>query len=113
VFLFKLALAMGRPDVDKLAEELTPNQIVEWMAYWQIEPWGDDWRRTARGSVLVAMAMGAKLKPDHETMMMPGFDPFEQMLTPEEMRAKFERIKNNHGRNDKNCRQVYGGHRKP
>ena len=104
MFMFRLALALGRHDVDKLAEEMTPGQIAEWMAFWQIEPFGDEWRRTARATVMMANVMGAKIKPDNETQFLPGYDPFEQMLTPEELRAKFERIKNGHGRNDKNRR---------
>jgi hypothetical protein len=38
----KLALAMGRLDVDALAAELSSDQLNEWMAYDRIEPFGGD-----------------------------------------------------------------------
>lgn len=38
-FLYRLALALGRHDVDELAAELTPDQLDEWAAYYQVEPW--------------------------------------------------------------------------
>jgi hypothetical protein len=89
----KLALAMGRPDVDRFAEELTANEFREWEAFWQIEPFGDDWRMAARAAIFTARSFGAKIDANTEDMFFPGFDPFEQKQTPEEMRATFEKIK--------------------
>jgi hypothetical protein len=38
---------MGRIDVDRLRDELTPEQMAGWLAYWKLEPWGEDWKRSA------------------------------------------------------------------
>jgi len=32
---------MGIPDVDGMLEEMTPTQLVEWMVYESLEPFGD------------------------------------------------------------------------
>ncbi|MFH1732454.1 MAG: hypothetical protein ABIF82_12505 [Planctomycetota bacterium] len=45
-FLFRLALALGKT-VDQLGREMTSRELVEWMAFDSIEPfgaWRDDFR---------------------------------------------------------------------
>lgn len=37
----RLGLAVGRPDWENLAKEMTPYQIQVWRAYEQIEPFGE------------------------------------------------------------------------
>lgn len=46
-FGYRLALALGRADVDGLLSELTSRQLTEWMAYSRLEPFGPneaEWR---------------------------------------------------------------------
>ena len=47
LFLHRLALAIGEWDVDRLAEEMTVDQLYRWMGYYLLEPWGDEWLRSA------------------------------------------------------------------
>ncbi len=45
LFLFRLCLAIGGPDClhpDYLEQRLTRRQIMEWLAYRRIEPFGDE-----------------------------------------------------------------------
>lgn len=39
LFLFRLALALGCT-VGELSDRVSSSEIVEWMAYYNIEPWG-------------------------------------------------------------------------
>lgn len=39
-FAFRLALTLGRLDVDKMLGELTAPQFLEWLAFWHLEPFG-------------------------------------------------------------------------
>ena len=85
MFLLRLALAMGEPDVDALARRLTGPQLTEWMAYWHLEPFGDDWRRTARAAAFAAKAAGAQVDGDAEDKFLPSYreqpQTIEQMLS--------------------------------
>lgn len=62
------------------------------MAFYRLEPFGDEWRRTARSTVIVAGALGAKLKEDFEEMFLPTYDPRRPTQTPEEMAREFAKI---------------------
>lgn len=71
LFLFRLALAIGEWDVDAMGAMPMP-LLAEWMAYWQVEPFGDEWRRTGRLATIVAAAAGAKVEGDLEEKFLPG-----------------------------------------
>jgi len=58
-------------DVDALANTIPMPLAVEWMAFWIRQPFGDDWRRTARLSSIVAAAAGAKSNGDLEERFLP------------------------------------------
>ena len=70
--MFRLALKMGIWDVDALAKAMPMSLVVEWMAYFRVEPFGDEWRRTGRLATVVASAMGAKVQGDLEEKFLPG-----------------------------------------
>lgn len=63
------------------------------MAFYRLEPFGDEWRRTARSTVMVAGALGAKLKEDFEEMFLPTYDPRRPTQTPEEMARELAKLK--------------------
>lgn len=44
----------GRLHVDEVLAELSGDEIAEWQAYYALEPWGDDWKRTALLAMLMA-----------------------------------------------------------
>jgi len=71
--MHRLALALGVEDVDALGRRLTVDQVRRWWAYWRLEPFGDDWRRSARLSTFVRAAMGAEPKPKDEEVFMPTY----------------------------------------
>jgi hypothetical protein len=71
-FLFRLALAVGEWDVDAIGSRIPMSLLVEWMAYWHVEPFGDDWRRSGRLATIVAAASGAKVEGELEEKFLPG-----------------------------------------
>jgi predicted ATPase len=43
--LFRLALSLGIWDVDMLAESMSAELLFEWLGFYQLEPFGDEWLR--------------------------------------------------------------------
>lgn len=64
-----------------------------WFAFYRLEPFGDDWRRTARATVILAGAFGAKTKEDSEEMFLPTYDPRRPTQTPDEMARELAKLK--------------------
>ena len=94
MFIMRLALQLGRADFRELAHELTMEDLAYWQAYWACEPFGDEWRRTARQTIIQSNAFGAKMKSEHEDMFMPGWDPTHRTQTAAEMAAELKKITN-------------------
>lgn len=92
IFLHRLALQLGEFDVDALAERLTLQQFQSWVAYYLIEPFGNDWRRSARLAVWQAASMGAKVNEDDqlEEKFLPTFSKVPQ--TDKEIQSEFAKI---------------------
>jgi hypothetical protein len=84
---------MGIWDVEGWKRELTLEQLKRWLAFYRVEPFGNDWRRTARLAVTMANAFGAKVSADAEEMFIPGFDPARPTQTEEEMLAELAKLK--------------------
>lgn len=80
LFEFRLALALGRSHAELLAS-VDAAELAEWEAFWTIEPWGDEWRRTARLATALCTAWGCKRL--EEEMLMPSHRKRQQ--TKEEM----------------------------
>lgn len=57
----RLALALGIADVGKLQRSISGPQFAEWLAYYQIEPWGDE-PQDLRDAMMVAAATGGKVR---------------------------------------------------
>jgi len=51
--LFRLALALGRADPDALLAELPQRTLLEWIAYYELEPWGED-RADVRAAIVAS-----------------------------------------------------------
>lgn len=66
---------------------MTIDQVHRWMAYYRVEPFGEDWLRTARGTLFTAMAFGAKFDDSFIDMFLPSYDP-DRELTQDEIDAK-------------------------
>lgn len=63
-------------------------ELAEWEAFWSIEPWGDEWRQTARLATSLCTAWGAKRL--EEEMLMPSHRKRQQ--TPAEMMGEFHKL---------------------
>jgi len=67
------------------------------MAYYRVEPYGEDWLRTARGTLFTAIAMGAKADDAFIDMFLPSYDPDREM-TQDEIDAKIAAFAAQQGR---------------
>ena len=70
----RLALQLGRANVDAMLRELTAEQFAEWAAFFGLEPWGfhEENRRMAVVASTVANMSGKKVKrPVPVTDFMP------------------------------------------
>jgi hypothetical protein len=97
---------MKRLDVDQMLEELSPEQFDEWMGFYLVEPFGEQWRQTAliaaesRNAGVIALAPHMKRRLGSKDFVSPD-DYFGKSkpssITPEQ----FEEI----------ARITYGNHR--
>ena len=91
LFTYRLACHLGIEDPDNMARRMSVRQMRRWVAFYRVEPFGNDWRRTARHLVLLASAMGAKVREDAEEMFIPGYDS-NRPQTEEEMMRELAKI---------------------
>lgn len=92
--MYRLAATLGIWDVERWKDELTLDQLKRWLAFYGVEPFGNDWRRTARLAVTLANAFGAKVPSDAEELFIPGYDPSRPTQTEEEMLRELAKLKN-------------------
>lgn len=80
----RLALQLGRADVDAMLESITSRQFAEWQAFFELEPFGsrwDDLRFGQLAAVLRAAVLGAggvKGKPATAEQLFPPPDAAER-----------------------------------
>lgn len=91
----RLALQVGRPDFLRMAEEMTVEELAYWQAFYELEPFGDSWRRSGRMTTILANCWGAKLAADTEERFMPGWNPLENKQSTAEMMAAIREVKHN------------------
>ena len=90
--LYRLALACGEWDVVKLERDISLPQLREWIAYYRLEPFGDDWRRTGRLAAVTAASNGAKIGHDMEDKFLPTYRPGGPPQTDAEMERELAKI---------------------
>lgn len=77
MFLYRLALEIGEWDVEQtvhsLASRMTIGQLRTWMAYYRIEPFGQDWWRSARLAATVGAMWTGKYQEQVEETFMPTY----------------------------------------
>lgn len=81
--MFRLALAVGEWDVDSLARRMPCGLLAEWLAFYRLEPFGDDWRRTGRAATWQAAMAGVKLAAGFEDRFLPGGGKYRGMSAEE------------------------------
>jgi hypothetical protein len=80
----RLALQLGRADVDLMLGEITSRQFAEWQAFFELEPFGSRWEDLRAGQAAavvrngVLAAAGAKAKPMTADDVMPVPDERER-----------------------------------
>ena len=80
LFAYRLALALGRVDVDAMLAAMSADQLKEWMEYYRYEPWGQE-RADYRSAIVahtVAVSAGAQRKdkrPLRIADFLPEFGP--------------------------------------
>lgn len=57
--------------------------LAEWMAFYRIEPFGDEWRRSARAATWTVAAAGAKVTDGFEDRFIPGGGQYRGMSAHE------------------------------
>jgi hypothetical protein len=70
----------GRLKVNEVLQELSSREISEWMAFWENEPFGDEWRQAATVAAASSMAWakpGAKISPEQ---FMPSHPPDDEPI---------------------------------
>lgn len=92
-FLFRLALQLGIWDVEALADSMPLPMFYDWLAFYRMSPWGDEWRRAGRLARIIALANGAKGVEDLEDNFMPGGGRYRGMNQSEiEMLKELKKI---------------------
>lgn len=94
LFAYRLASHLKILDVEQALRTTSVRQIRRWCAAYRLEPFGNEWRRTARQTSVLAAAEGRKIPEDFEEMFLPTYDPSRPTQTPEEMARELAKLKN-------------------
>ena len=90
LFLYRLAALHRVLDVEEWAKQIPLRVLRGWMAYWTIEPFGDEWARTGKLASVIAASNGAKVDPDFGEKFLPSYRAPEQ--TREDMIEELRKI---------------------
>jgi len=82
-----LGLELGIWDIDTWRHQITAGQLMRWMAYWRVEPFGDSWRRAGRAAIATG---GGRVDPSAEDKFLPSYR--ERLPTEEEFIAQLKAI---------------------
>ena len=93
LFLYRLAAHLNSADVPALAARLSVRQLRRWCAFYRLEPFGDEYRRTGRQTAILAQAAGAKVSEEFAEMFLPTYDPARPTQTEEEMMRELAKLK--------------------
>jgi hypothetical protein len=92
-FVYRLAAHHRIPNVPEFLRTTSVRQIRRWAAFYRLEPFGDEWRRTGRQTAAICKAMNAKVSEEFEEMFLPTYDPSRPTQTPEEMARELAKLK--------------------
>ena len=90
LFLYRLAALHRVIDVDEWAKRIPLRVLKGWMAYWTVEPFGDEWARTGKLAAVVASSNGAKVDTNFEEKFLPSYRAPDQ--TREDMIEELRKI---------------------
>ena len=90
--MFRLALALGLPVRDLLAR-IGSDELTEWMAFYQMEPFGD-FRADVRSGIVAATFANANRARDAKPFTPEDFMPFiDKQPTKNETKINATRLK--------------------
>jgi len=72
----RLALTLGYLDVNALLQSISGKQLTEWMAFFELEPFGQEWMQTGMITAMIAnVNRDAKKRsePFQPTDFIPGY----------------------------------------
>lgn len=87
VFAHRLALHLGRVDVDRMLSELTAAQLQEWIAYSRVEPFGE-LRADLRAGIIAATQANCHRSKRSQAFKPEDFMPEFAQRKPERMSSK-------------------------
>lgn len=92
----RLALKLGRVNVNKMLDEIGMPQLTEWMAYYQLEPFGEeraDFRMARLAATMVNMWRDQdKSNAVTEADFMPNFEQGQEPERPEDVAAAWDAL---------------------
>jgi len=90
LFLYRLAALHRVVDVEEWSKQIPLRVLKGWMAYWVVEPFGDEWARSGKLAAVLASSNGAKVDTDFETKFLPSYRAPVQ--TTDEMIAELKKV---------------------
>lgn len=93
LFAFRLCLAIGCRHPDYLLRDITSRQLLEWQAFYQIDPFGD--QRGDLQACIIAAMVNNRMRGKNETPIAPiDLMPFRHVpeQTPEQMKRTLQTI---------------------
>lgn len=89
---YRLCRMAGRVDVDQMLDEMSPEQMNEWIAYYYTEPWGEEWLQTSLLCSIVAnMFVSDKNKALEHDAFVPKLAPGKKKVLPPQPIADIKR----------------------
>jgi len=85
--------------VAELQQRMTACEFHEWIQYYQLEPFGDEWEQAAEIGYTVAEASGAYKRTDlkrFRSVFKPRFKSRKPKQTPEQQASIFRAFANAH-----------------
>lgn len=90
-FIYRLAAHHRIDDVEEWMRRVSLRQILTWYAYWRVEPFGDDWTRTAVQTLFVLKALGQAVDETFVEKFLPNYDP-DRPMTEDEINAELTKF---------------------
>jgi len=75
MFVHRLALEIGEPDVDALKARIPHRMMKRWFAYYILEPWGQSWLRSGREVSLIRAALTGRFDKHDEERFLVTYQP--------------------------------------
>ena len=96
-FAFHLARTVARTvDVDGMLEGMDPGMFSQWLEYYQLQPWGDDWEQAAVISSTVRNGIREALYSHaNETMKKEDYCSADDFVPRRKKAKKKKSIKSN------------------